>query len=566
MKKITSLILIFAVSMLLVSCSEKNSQENETENQQISTTTEKNAEQETTQASGELQEDVDTAVGASSLIEKKETQAGCRATRYDMDIHLDTVEHSVSGTAKVSLVNNTDGELSELCFRLFSPALTPESAIISAKNSESGLEYEISQGTDATVVYVALGEDKMPAGGVLQVDIGFISYIPQIEDRFSYAVFENGSMYNMNFCFPQIAFLDEGKWFTAEYLPTGEALYNEMSDYYVTFSAPEDYVVLASGKQETNGGVTVIEAENVREMAITACNFAHIEQKEVDGVTFNLLRPDYQFDDVQLRDDLFALAMETAVESVEIFSDKVGDYIYDELDIVPLALENVGGMEMPGFVYVKFPHPSVYSDENTENNEKYIAPCELFIATTHEVAHQWFYCAVGNDQYHETWLDESFASYLEYYFGRNSETASEMYDNFYKEYCDGFTIEIPEYYETDYMISAIKSMQEAPDSGELPLWCDKEKTDGIPYINFPADAYEPDMEYIFIYCFGENFLHALEDSMGEESFFEMLSDWYEENLNSIVEGYQFVQHVLEYDSSDEVKEIINAYISADNLK
>jgi aminopeptidase N len=29
----------------------------------------------------------------------------------------------------------------------------------------------------------------------------------------------------------------------------------------------------------------------------------------------------------------------------------------------------------------------------------------------HEVAHQWWYSIVGNDQYSEPWLDESFATY-----------------------------------------------------------------------------------------------------------------------------------------------------------
>jgi aminopeptidase N len=34
-------------------------------------------------------------------------------------------------------------------------------------------------------------------------------------------------------------------------------------------------------------------------------------------------------------------------------------------------------------------------------------------AFAHEVAHQWFYGIVGNDQYRSPWLDESFASWSE---------------------------------------------------------------------------------------------------------------------------------------------------------
>jgi aminopeptidase N len=32
----------------------------------------------------------------------------------------------------------------------------------------------------------------------------------------------------------------------------------------------------------------------------------------------------------------------------------------------------------------------------------------------HEVAHQWFYSLVGNDQGRDPWLDEGLASYVEY--------------------------------------------------------------------------------------------------------------------------------------------------------
>jgi aminopeptidase N len=31
----------------------------------------------------------------------------------------------------------------------------------------------------------------------------------------------------------------------------------------------------------------------------------------------------------------------------------------------------------------------------------------------HEIAHQWWFGIVGDDQYHDPWLDESFASYFE---------------------------------------------------------------------------------------------------------------------------------------------------------
>ena len=34
-------------------------------------------------------------------------------------------------------------------------------------------------------------------------------------------------------------------------------------------------------------------------------------------------------------------------------------------------------------------------------------------AIQHEVAHQWWYGIVGNDEFHDPWLDEGFATWTE---------------------------------------------------------------------------------------------------------------------------------------------------------
>jgi len=46
----------------------------------------------------------------------------------------------------------------------------------------------------------------------------------------------------------------------------------------------------------------------------------------------------------------------------------------------------------------------------------------------------------------------------------------------------------------------------------------------------------------------------------------MLSEWYTLNTGKIAGGAVFVQHVLKYDSSDEVKDVINYFLSDDYLK
>jgi aminopeptidase N len=69
-----------------------------------------------------------------------------------------------------------------------------------------------------------------------------------------------------------------------------------------------------------------------------------------------------------------------------------GQYGAPELDVVLGTFSAFGGMEYPQLV-LTLPEPG---------------------PVRHEIAHQWFYGIVGDDQRHEPWLDESFATWVEH--------------------------------------------------------------------------------------------------------------------------------------------------------
>ena len=80
-----------------------------------------------------------------------------------------------------------------------------------------------------------------------------------------------------------------------------------------------------------------------------------------------------------------------AQKSVSTFAASFGPYPYPELDVVLGAFPDFGGMEYPTIVFSEVDKWTV----------------------AHEVAHQWWYGLVGNDQYAEPWLDESLATWSE---------------------------------------------------------------------------------------------------------------------------------------------------------
>ena len=129
--------------------------------------------------------------------------------------------------------------------------------------------------------------------------------------------------------------------------------------------------------------ITTATASHVREFAWGAGAFTKTTGTTTTGVTVNVYR-------VSSISSASATAMmTTARNSLVAHAGRFGAYPYGEVDIV---LDNnfwFGGMEYPGFVL------------------------DLVSSTAlaHELAHQWWYGIVGDDEYNTPWLDESFADY-----------------------------------------------------------------------------------------------------------------------------------------------------------
>jgi aminopeptidase N len=85
-------------------------------------------------------------------------------------------------------------------------------------------------------------------------------------------------------------------------------------------------------------------------------------------------------------------ALDAARDSVLAYQRRLGPYGAPELDVVegPAEVAN-GGLAM-------------------EYPELILTP-EYRFALVHEVAHQWWFGIVGNDEWNEPWLDEAMAEY-----------------------------------------------------------------------------------------------------------------------------------------------------------
>jgi aminopeptidase N len=89
---------------------------------------------------------------------------------------------------------------------------------------------------------------------------------------------------------------------------------------------------------------------------------------------------------------------------VEVYSAFFGRYPYTELDVAETSFTVMGapgGMEFPGVLFIS---TEFYGGQG-------LFASDLDVVVAHEVAHQWWYGVVGNNQVDEPWLDEAFATY-----------------------------------------------------------------------------------------------------------------------------------------------------------
>ncbi|MGG6312913.1 M1 family metallopeptidase [Paenibacillus macerans] len=183
--------------------------------------------------------------------------------------------------------------------------------------------------------------------------------------------------------------------------------YSDFGIYSVRINVPEAYTVAATGFQTKkavvqDGRKTMqFYADDVHDFAWSASpDFIYAEEPfssaEVPGVRIKLyLDPAHE--------DLKERYFYAAKVALANYSKWYGRYPYSTLSVVvPPALGNgAGGMEYPTLVTAF----GASSDSPSYD--------ELERTVIHEIAHQFFYGMVANNEFEEAWLDEAFASYAE---------------------------------------------------------------------------------------------------------------------------------------------------------
>ena len=462
------------------------------------------------------------------------------AVSYEMELSLDTDENSLTETVVMEINNNTDKPVSELCLRDMTPEALKyceenyseenknlETKIISivSKNSNEQLKYKY--GEYKSVLYVELtGENIIEPNESGFITVQMKTDIPNRGDRFGYRETEKGKLYALSFCFPYLADNEKGEWIIEPFFDDGESRSNDLADYSVKLKIPESYEVAMTGKEEKVNDIFITTAKDVRDFAIVACDFMEKESFEVEGIRVNnyYLAGEYA-------EEYKEITNAVAKDSLSVFSKQIGKYPYEEIDIVPCLFGfGYGGMEYPGLIMA---NASSYFDGPLRD------AISLEDKISHEIAHQWFYAAVGNREYSEGWLDEGFTTLLEKdVYGLSACEAHDLVKRYEPSYP---SIEEKEKYRTECLEDA------------------REFYENI-YLNVAPDKY-PDEQYYGTaeYDGSYTFLQEVRVLLGDDIFMDFVRKYYEQFYMKIVKTEDVLKLLKEYNDSEEMDEIIKFY-------
>ena len=453
---------------------------------------------------------------------------------YSMQLLYNQVAQTLSGKMQLDYTNKTENVQTSLKFNLYPSAFrsgASQKVVLSSSfascfyngRSYGGIEIEKAYlpsgeilkfsvcGEDENVLEVSLKTPLEPQE-TTRVCIDFVSQIPNANHRFGYG--ENTT--NLGNFFPILCVNEKGEWQEMKYYPNGDPFYSEVSNFNVEITYPSDLVLATSGKclktQKAGENLTKATCQGlaIRDFAIVLSKNFQVLSEKVGKITVTY----YHYNDKTP-----ASTFEACKKAMSTFSEQFGEYPYDEIKIVETNF-CYGGMEFPNLVMV--------SDS--------ISEYQTFVyCIVHELAHQWWYGLVGNNQTAYAWLDEGLTEYsTALFFDLNAEfgitqkslveKANLAYQNFHDVYAKVLS---------DFDGRIAKSL----------------------------DEFSTEPEYYFlVYVKGYLLFQTLDDMLGDKVFSKCLKDYFNEYKFKLAEPEDLIGS-FEKTSRADLEAFFNNYLN-----
>lgn len=440
---------------------------------------------------------------------------------YDIVLEVDFGGRRFSGVERIEYVNTTGIELEEVFLRLYpnASAIYGTGLLSVEETLLNGEPVEVESFVDGTVLMVPLSF-PLSEGESIALELSFngrpsewlapSNPSPQV----GYGIYASSKRaMSLASFYPILAVYDEEGWNIDPISEIGDPVFSAVASYTVSVTTDPGLSVLSSGRlvdQEVKGDRCTYRfiGEGVRDFIIVLGE-GYVQRSEHAG-------------EVVLRTSFFPkhahagqIAMVRARAALALYERLFGPYAYDELDLVEVPLARAAGVEYPGLILI--------AESYCEN------PADRFfdIIVSHEVAHQWWYAAVGSDVIEEPWLDESLATYSSALF-------------------------IEETYGTEAARAVFAD------------WAASHRSvrDSHPGLSVASPLYlfpDSGTYRAFIYSGGAVFLNEIRRTIGDAAFFDALAAYYHNRAFRFAHSSDLLTHFEEACACD-LSEIFSYYL------
>ncbi|NEA31592.1 M1 family metallopeptidase [Streptomyces sp. SID13031] len=324
------------------------------------------------------------AVGVAPSVAVGNVARGPGGAAYDVQLTSDATGRTWTGRERIAFTNTSGMPMAEVYLRLWGNGWDGCAQPVKVSNFSGGVPAGLS--VNCTALKVKLPA-ALAAGKRTSIAFDLTMTAPERPDRFGrsggYSFFGNA--------LPVLAVRDAAGWHLEPDVGIGESYYALAADFVVRLDHPAAVQVPATGLTSTvrrgKQVSSVSIAKQVRDFAWAAGPFRQSVVTSPGGIKVRTWWTG------AVTAGAVTDARTKGVAAIDDFGKRFGKYPYGEVDLVLNdQWGSFSGMEYPGFVLL-------------------IAPRAEEGPVVHELAHQWWYGIVGNNEYADPWLDEAFAVY-----------------------------------------------------------------------------------------------------------------------------------------------------------
>ena len=312
---------------------------------------------------------------------------------YEMLVDLDYSTHTAYVTQTVTVPNTTADSWSSLVFHAAPVYWSGVFDLVDTAVLTAGQPLTITPIITNTMIHLPLASPLL-AGETTQIQFRYHLDLPRL-DPLGWGPTGNAGwgpdLIQMGDWYPSLVPYDAlaHRWRTWDYTPVGDPVRTDLADFSVQINVSPDVVIAAPGYVATEGNIRRYELANGRAFAFLASPHYTL----LEGYSQNTPVRVFVLNTHQA---LAPVVLNTAVQAINLYRGRFGPYPHDELIIAEngflTAMEYSAIVSLSGYAFTEY----------NDSPRSLLTPI-----TAHEVAHQYWYSAVGNDQVLEPWLDEA---------------------------------------------------------------------------------------------------------------------------------------------------------------